>query len=163
MTCPKGKGGRKPKTKRELELLGSRWAADRSEDPAVIRSGSEFPRPTFLSNEAGTFWDWWAPQLWNNGTLSDVDNMAMAQLCEAAAAWVDALGAVPKAKRVVTRVRKIAEKIAARRGVLAARREERSAGEYLLKLEREFGLTPVARTTVKRIAAADDTVDVAIT
>ena len=133
--------GRKPLPTAHHQLTGSWRAKSREGEPAPVRHGDGLPMPEGMSEDAVRVWNWWHPMLWNNGTLSETEAVALRQLCESAVSWVDALG----------------EERAADKDTKAnARKEARAAGEYFLKLQREFGLTPISRTSIAAIKDGND-------
>ncbi len=144
MAGKKGRSGRPRKPDDYKERIGDHHKSRRNENrPDKIM---EHPRVFGeLSDEARQLWEWWEPMLYNNGTLSATDAIALTVLCETAARWY-------KYHQQCLEHGELDE-----RGKIAdrAKLEQRYRNE-LDGLLREFGLNPQARSTIEKIGNDDE-------
>lgn len=121
-----GKRGPAPTPTALLKARGSWRGASRPGEPQP--KVGEPPKPAGLSKVASTAWDILAPRLAIVRCLAETDGIALARYCELWAAFAS----------LRTRRTRKPDDVNLLYAML-------KAGETMLRLEREFGLTPAAR------------------
>jgi len=153
MSGKKGQSGRQPKTKNEKQKLGN-YRHDRFSDNEPERVAEKPQAFGELSEEAQKVWDHYAPMLYNNGTLSATDAMALTMLCETAARWYHYSQLVKQYGEQIPVKDKEGNvtdtKIATRS------RLERYYRNDLDGMLRQFGLNPLARSSIQKLGDGDD-------
>ncbi len=144
MAGTKGKsGGHNRKPTRHRQLVGEQHKA-RTMLPEPDKVDGKVLPMVKLDDHAQRFFDYYAPMLENNGTMSMADAFAFTMLCKKAADWI----AVSKKTEDICLTscdNKGNEKIA------PLIRLEMYLFDQVTKMLREFGLTPVARSAVTKI------------
>ena len=147
MAGVKGKsGGRNRKPLRHRELVGERHKTrlgkgepDRVEGPVL---------PLVKLDEVGQrVFDYYAPMLEKNGTMSQADALAFTMLCRKVSDWYRV--AARLGPDDLTVMGQFDEKIAPLANL------EIRLYDQVVKIMREFGITPVARSAVQKIGKGE--------
>lgn len=144
--------GPPPTPTKVLKARGS-WRANTRVDEPMPEPGTP-AKPGWLTGDAKKAWQVVTEQLESLGMLTIIDGTALVRYCTLWAEWVECAKTIRK--------RGSTEVIADKNGnVMTVDRPEVARhlkiGEQLLKLEREFGMTPAARASLAgRIKARDD-------
>ena len=140
-----GKRGPKKTPTNILKLRGSERAKDRPKNEPIPKQGMPQP-PEFLGGEALAEWGRKAPLLYEQGTLTLIDDTALAAYCEAYALYVEALDECYDVELGRTRMLvKRANGDEVKNPVLLILNRARS---QMIKLAAEFGMTPSGRTGI---------------
>ena len=117
--------------------------------PPVLDRGLPDP-PGWLPVAARAMWDWLAPQIDELGAIKPQDGLILATLCETAAAYSTAIADVAENGQVLTTEKTgMAHKNPALAIAETARRD-------LLRLCREFALTPLAESLLAKLPRDED-------
>lgn len=142
--------GRRPKTNREKQLIGSvHRDLDRDNEPPPC-AVEEMPKPPAdLSSAARDWWDSLLPMLWNNGTLHPLHAGALAELCRAKAdlAGFQTMLAEDFRKRLIPKRNANGDVIGV--DIMPAQKMVNQLRDQVMKMEREFGLTPASCDSVR--------------
>ena len=146
MAGVKGKsGGHNRKPTRHKQLVGEQHKARTQTNEPDRVEGKVMPMAT-LDDYAQRIFDYYGPMLENNGTMSRTDAFAFTMLCKKASDWLALVQNVERQKLTVMND-KGDEKIA------PLIKLEMQVFDQLVKVMREFGLTPVSRASVVRIGS----------
>lgn len=134
------KRGPKPIPTAELKLRGSRWANGRPDEPQAPPLSELPPCPDFVGEPGGEMWAELGPRLIARGVMTEWDLRAFAVACASWTRYVVMSGNEREA------------------GVTMgpACRSLDSAFDKVLKMLREFGLTPSSRSQVKAVSESTD-------
>ena len=143
--------GRRPKTNREKQLIGSH-NRDRSRDfePPPCAEFEKMPEPPArLRQEARDWWEALAPMLWNNGTLHPLHSGALATLCRAKAdlEGFENLLSEDFNKRFIPKRDSDGNVISI--DISPVQKQVDKIRDQVTKMEREFGLTPASCDNVR--------------
>lgn len=146
-----GKRGPAPKPKKVLEMRGS-WRAKRNPkapEPDVERP----PCPKWLPKEARRVWDELAPVLLQMKVLARADRNALARYAITWARWREAEETIQKEGQVIVKwvMSRDGEPVEAGETISPWVQVAARLADQLGRIEREFGLTPSARTQVKML------------
>jgi len=140
-------GGHNKKTQREKELLGV--------DPRRLENNS----PDFVAGKVVAFdglgdvgkaiFGLYEPMLHNNGTLSPTDSLAFHILCERYQEWYEYATRCHKDGRMLP-IKNDAGRIISL-SIAPWAKIETQLLDQLIKLCREFGLTPLSRSSVDKV------------
>lgn len=149
----KGRSGPKRKPKRHHELVGDHHVGrlNSDEPPAV---GGKLVMFAKLNPTAQAVWDYYRPMLKNNGTVGRQDSMALTVLCRTVAEWVKLDKRVQKCGRTLQKRNRLGEVIDVK--IAPWSKIEKELRTDMWQMFRDFGLTPVSRSSVHKIAAGDD-------
>ncbi len=147
-----GRRGPRPKPTAELLQIGNKDALRRRQHEPRPEAGSP-GKPSNLSEVAAIVWDHYALMLENVGILTIVDGIALQQLCECFSEWFKYDQAIRESGATYTTPS----------GMIRVRPEVRlrtEARRDLLRLLKEFGLTPASRPSVRAVETGNaDTTD----
>jgi P27 family predicted phage terminase small subunit len=129
-----GSRGPSPTPKELLKLRGS-WRGDVGDGQFTPQMGKP-AAPKYLTARGKSCWRYMVKHLDNMGVLAMTDRNALARYCHLYARWRDAVDHVTQFGDVDDGK----ERVQAKREI--------TLSEQLLKLEREFGLTPSARARI---------------
>jgi P27 family predicted phage terminase small subunit len=115
-----------------------------TKEPKPPRTRPE--RPDWLTGEARTAWDELAPLLDSMGVLTSIDGNALARYCKLWGRWVTLSAAIEKHGEVYPTKDKNGNPLGLR--ILPQVRIVESLSAELRQLDREFGLTPSARSRI---------------
>lgn len=111
----------------------------------VVPPPGPLPPPDFLDEQSRRVWDSLAPQLASTGLARPIDAGVLARYCVLFVLWIDAVEVVRKHGPVIT----------TRQGGKVVSMKElphsaviRRLHQSMLLVEREFGLSPAARTRI---------------
>lgn len=104
--------------------------------------------PDWLGDDARAIWFQLAPPMTRSGLATTVDERTLGRYCVLLALWIRASKACQKAQSQAYPTKNRKGQITGHRE-LPAFAELRRLGPQLLQLEREFGLTPAARTRIR--------------
>ena len=127
-----------------LKLHGSRRAEGRTGEPTPPAGRPKCP--TFLSPYAKTTWKALVPMLDQMGVLSLIDGRTLARYCELWAKWRDLAQFVQKNGTAYEYVTQSGE---SHWRAFPQAKDLSSISDSLLRLEKQFGLTPSARASLK--------------
>lgn len=103
--------------------------------------------PDWLGDEARKIWFQLVPRLVRSGLARSLDDVALARYCSTLAEWIRAKAFLEKHGPTYTVKNKAGHVI--RAVEFPQTREFRLLQPALMQLEREFGLTPAARTRIR--------------
>jgi len=156
MSGVKGKSGRKKKTDAEKLILGAkkdRIAGDNC--PAVISDGTiVFKWQTELGLQ---IIDLFEPMLHNNGTLSTADSVMFNLLADCYSRWYEARQKCDTQGRYIAKqgITKEGDVVIIDTVIAPWAKLEAQYLDQLTKQCREFGLSPVSRASVEKIARGE--------
>tara|TARA_Y100000310_G_scaffold14232_2_gene14424 strand:- start:415 stop:894 length:480 start_codon:yes stop_codon:yes gene_type:complete len=134
-----------------LKLRGSRWAKGRGENEPELPE-SRPPAPDYLCDEGKAHYEAACDVVQEMGILTAADQTALARYAATIVLWREAYEFIRKHGTTFP-VKELNKKTG--KTVTTGLREwpqvslVRSAADQLLKLEREFGLTPSARSSIQ--------------
>ncbi|NOT01031.1 MAG: phage terminase small subunit P27 family [Phycisphaerales bacterium] len=140
-----GRRGPKPLPGTILAFRGSPRANRRADESVVAESGIP-TMPEWLNDRGKATWHDLAPKLCAMGVLTTADGLAFARYCDLWARWTDATRFIDEHGMTATITRRTGrvDHVAYPQVRIASR-----LSDELLKLEREFGLTPSARVGLR--------------
>lgn len=151
----KGKsGGHNRKLTREKELLGAatrRLTPDAPDPITDVALAIEFGD---LGPAGRSFYDSRLAALTNTGFMGTNETLGLYLMARTFEDWAEADAMIRKVKR--WRVKRDAEGNVEEVKVSAFHRIENDLWERLLKIQREYGQTPLSREGVRRLARGDD-------
>ena len=139
--------GRPPKSLQEKMLSGSRIRDDRDSDAQVANASVDLgmpPCPRWVKGVARKHWDTLGPALVNAGLISVVDGDVFAMHCDNVARYADVM---EKLEDIDKWLAKTPNGFEVQAGFVQIRNKLQ---EQIIKTAREFGLTPAARSSVKK-------------
>ncbi|NOT02353.1 MAG: phage terminase small subunit P27 family [Phycisphaerales bacterium] len=140
-----GRRGPKPLPGAILAFRGSPRANRRTDETVVAEPGIP-PMPEWLNDHAKATWHDLAPKLSAMGVLTTADGLAFARYCDLWARWTDATRFIAENGMTTTITRRTGrvDHVAYPQVRIASR-----LSDELLKLEREFGMTPCSRVGLR--------------
>ena len=126
-----GQRGPKPKPAEMLRLMGSHHQYDRRDEVAIVEG--EPTKPQWLGRRASEMWDRSVTRLRNQGILSAAWQESLTALCER---W-------ERYESLAIQCRRLADDD-------PLWKQCREAFDDFVKIAREFGLTPAAKTGVRK-------------
>ena len=140
-----GKRGPKKIPTNILRLRGSRQVENRPKNEPIPKQGMPQP-PEFLHGEALAEWGRKATMLYEQGTLTLIDDTALAAYCEVYALYVESVDDCYDAKLgTIIKLIKRANGDMVRNPVLMILNQAR---EQMIKMAAQFGMTPSGRTGI---------------
>lgn len=128
---------------------GKRTLNDREPVPPPAPAGGVAP-PAWLGKSGRKVWDALAPAATAMKVLTTADVLTFARYCETFGRWLDLKALIAtKYKGSTSYVRTNADGVITYAGEIPEGPEFRKLGKDLLLFEREFGLTPAARTRIQ--------------
>ena len=147
-----GARGPTPTPSRRLQLRGSWRAGTRPGEPKPEPQAP--PRPAALNARAALVWDEVVPQLEAAGMLAQFDGRTFARYCELSAVWDDMLDFLRKSGHAHPVKNARGEVVGVR--AYPQLRNMLQIHEILLRVEREYGMTPSARARMTAEQPATD-------
>ncbi len=140
-----GQRGPAQKPAQVLKLTGQ-FRKDRHSDD--VKPDNRRPRmPRTMSEESKRVWRYLVPRLLKLGVLTEIDGNALERYCRLWGEWRKLQAIIDEKGHVYSRKDRNGEVVAIRTLPQVKVRDEIS--KDLLSLERQFGLTPSARTSIR--------------
>jgi len=162
MTCPKGKGGRPPKTNNEKMILGVKKDRINFNEPDLVTVAPTVPEWEKGGGELDAvglqIFQYYAKMLFANGTVGQTDETALYQLAYTAREWLRAKAQCDKYGR--NHILKDKSGNVRETRITAWSRMERELHRDYVKLLREFGCTPLARGAIQKIGNGEEALDI---
>ena len=146
MSGAKGRSGRRPLPTQIHRLRGS-YRKDRHGAAAVKRNAPGKPRcPQWLSDRAKTIWKATVPKLIKLGIVGSIDEHTLSRYCIMYVQWLDCQKFLNNNGSMLSGTDKNGNETTREYPQV---RQARSLHKELLAIEREFGMNPSARASLK--------------
>lgn len=139
-----GKRGPKPTPTSVLRLRGS-WRADTRPNEPASTGEPDKPKALAISEMASGKWDELVPRLMEAGILSRTDADTLARYCLLWAEWIELRWQIEREGSTYQSINSEGRPVQL---ITAAAQQARAITPQLMTIEREFGMTPSARSQV---------------